>query len=112
MKNCRPTAPCASIASSPPSPAPAPPPAAAPGALSGVSGLTSAEVAEREAAGLTNEQSKDTSRSLAEILRGPAHGSDGRTNLAGALRRAMATCGYPTLKELQKAELTITPVHP
>lgn len=50
-------------------PAPAPPPAAAPGALSGISGLTSAEVAEREAAGLTNEQSKDTSRSLAEILR-------------------------------------------
>ncbi|MCR8675444.1 HAD-IC family P-type ATPase, partial [Micrococcus sp. HG099] len=50
-------------------PAPAPPPAAAPGALSGVSGLTSAEVAEREAAGLTNRQSKDTSRSLAEILR-------------------------------------------
>lgn len=50
-------------------PAPAPPPAAAPGALSGVSGLTAAEVAEREAAGLTNRQSKDTSRSLAEILR-------------------------------------------
>lgn len=49
---------------------------------------------------------------LAEILTGPAHRPDGRTNLAGALRRAMATCGYPTLKELQKAELTITPVHP
>jgi IMP dehydrogenase len=47
---------------------------------------------------------------LAEILTGPAHRSDGRTNIAGALRRAMATCGYPTLKELQKAELTITPV--
>ncbi|WP_254126851.1 GuaB3 family IMP dehydrogenase-related protein [Aquihabitans sp. G128] len=49
---------------------------------------------------------------LAEVLVGPAHRSDGRTNLAGALRRTMATCGYPTLKELQKAELTITPVHP
>jgi IMP dehydrogenase len=47
---------------------------------------------------------------LAEVLLGPAHRSDGRTNLAGALRRAMASCGYPTLKELQKAELTITPV--
>lgn len=49
---------------------------------------------------------------IEEVLVGPAHRSDGRTNLAGALRRAMATCGYPTLKELQKAELTITPVHP
>lgn len=50
--------------------------------------------------------------SLEEVLVGPAHRSDGRTNLAGGLRRAMASCGYPTLKELQKAELTITPVHP
>jgi IMP dehydrogenase len=49
---------------------------------------------------------------LEEVLVGPAHRADGRTNLAGALRRAMATCGYPTLKELQKAELTITPVQP
>lgn len=49
---------------------------------------------------------------LEEVLVGPAHRADGRTNLAGALRRAMASCGYPTLKELQKAELTITPVHP
>jgi IMP dehydrogenase len=49
---------------------------------------------------------------LAEVLSGPAHRSDGRTNLTGALRRAMASCGYPTLKELQKAELTITPVQP
>ena len=49
---------------------------------------------------------------LREILTGPAHRADGRTNLAGALRRTMATVGYPTLKELQKAELTITPVQP
>src|SRR3954470_20244385 len=49
---------------------------------------------------------------LEEILVGPAHDPLGRTNLAGALRRTMATCGYQTLKELQKAELTITPVHP
>ena len=48
----------------------------------------------------------------AEVLVGPAHRPDGRTNLAGALRRSMASCGYPSLKELQKAELTITPVHP
>ena len=50
--------------------------------------------------------------SIEEILVGPAHRSDGRTNLAGALRRTMATCGYPTLKELQTAELTVTPAGP
>ena len=50
----------------PPEPAPAPAPSAAGGALAG---LTAAEVAEREAAGLTNRQSKDTSRSLGQILR-------------------------------------------
>ena len=49
---------------------------------------------------------------LREVLVGPAHRSDGRANLAGGLRRSMASCGYRTLKELQKAELTITPVHP
>ena len=49
---------------------------------------------------------------LAEVLVGPSHRSDGRTNLAGALRRSMASCGFPTLKDLQKADLTITPVHP
>jgi IMP dehydrogenase len=49
---------------------------------------------------------------LREVLVGPAHRADGRTNLAGALRRAMATCGHPTLKELQRAELTVTPVQP
>lgn len=49
---------------------------------------------------------------MEEILVGPAHRSDGRANLAGGLRRAMATCGYPNLKELQRAELTVTPVAP
>ena len=35
----------------------------------GITGLTAAEVAEREAAGLVNVQSRDTSRSLGQILR-------------------------------------------
>ncbi|HEY4377936.1 MAG TPA: IMP dehydrogenase, partial [Acidimicrobiales bacterium] len=48
---------------------------------------------------------------LEEILVGPSHDGAGRTNLCGALRRAMATTGYRTLKELQKAELTVTPRH-
>lgn len=46
---------------------------------------------------------------LEEVLVGPARRSDGRTNLAGGLRRAMATCGAPNLKQLQRAELTVTP---
>ena len=44
-----------------------------------------------------------------EILLGPAHENDGRMNLFGALRTAMATCGYETLKEFQKAEVMIAP---
>jgi IMP dehydrogenase len=47
--------------------------------------------------------------SLREILLGPAHENDGRMNLFGALRTAMATCGYETLKEFQKAEVMIAP---
>jgi IMP dehydrogenase len=47
--------------------------------------------------------------SLREILLGPAHENDGRMNLFGALRTAMATCGYQTLKEFQKAEVMIAP---
>ncbi len=47
--------------------------------------------------------------SLSEILLGPAHENDGRMNLFGALRTAMATCGYETVKEFQKAEVMIAP---
>jgi IMP dehydrogenase len=47
--------------------------------------------------------------SLREILLGPAHENDGRMNLFGALRTSMATCGYQTLKEFQKAEVMVAP---
>ncbi len=47
--------------------------------------------------------------SLQEILLGPAHENDGRMNLFGALRTSMATCGYETLKEFQKAEIMLAP---
>jgi IMP dehydrogenase len=46
--------------------------------------------------------------SFEEILLGPAHHPDGRVNLIGALRRAMALCGYDNLKQLQKADLAVT----
>jgi IMP dehydrogenase len=47
--------------------------------------------------------------SLQEILLGPAHDNDGRMNLFGALRTSMATCGYQTVKEFQKAEVMVAP---
>jgi IMP dehydrogenase len=47
--------------------------------------------------------------SLAEILVGPAHENDGTLNLFGALATSMATTGYATIKEFQKAELVMAP---
>ncbi|HUW02502.1 MAG TPA: GuaB3 family IMP dehydrogenase-related protein [Acidimicrobiales bacterium] len=46
---------------------------------------------------------------LQEVLVGPAHDNDGRTNLFGALRTSMATTGYETVKEFQKAEVMVAP---
>jgi IMP dehydrogenase len=46
---------------------------------------------------------------LAEILEGPGRFADGKTNLVGALRRAMATCGYSDLKEFQRVEVVVAP---
>ena len=46
---------------------------------------------------------------LKEILLGPAPVNDGTMNLFGALRTSMATCGYQTLKEFQKAEVMVAP---
>ena len=46
---------------------------------------------------------------LEQILVGPAHENDGRLNLFGALRTSMATCGYETVKEFQKAEVMVAP---
>jgi IMP dehydrogenase len=47
--------------------------------------------------------------SIEEILTGPAHENDGTFNLFGALATSMATTGYETIKEFQKAELVIAP---
>jgi len=46
---------------------------------------------------------------IEEILTGPAHENDGRRNLFGGLRGSMATTGYATVKEFQKAEVMIAP---
>lgn len=44
---------------------------------------------------------------LAEVLVGPTADASGERNLFGALRRAMAKCGYSNVKEFQKVELTL-----
>ena len=46
---------------------------------------------------------------LKEILVGPAPVNDGTMNLFGALRTSMATTGYATIKEFQKAEVMVAP---
>jgi IMP dehydrogenase len=51
----------------------------------------------------------ETRGTLREVLVGPAHENDGRMNLFGALRTSMATCGYETVKEFQKAEVMVAP---
>jgi IMP dehydrogenase len=50
--------------------------------------------------------------SLAEILQGPGRAADGTSNLVGALRRAMATCGYSDVKEFQRVEVVVAPYQP
>lgn len=46
---------------------------------------------------------------LEEILVGPAHENDGTVNLFGALRMSMATCGYESIKDFQRAEVMVAP---
>ncbi len=46
---------------------------------------------------------------LEEILVGPASENDGRRNLFGGLRVSMATTGYETIKDFQKAEVMVAP---
>jgi len=51
----------------------------------------------------------DITASLKEILVGPAFENDGTLNLFGALRTSMATTGYKTIKDFQKAEVMVAP---
>lgn len=45
---------------------------------------------------------------LEQVLVGPADDASGATGLCTALARAMATCGYATIKEFQRAEVVVT----
>jgi IMP dehydrogenase len=44
---------------------------------------------------------------LEQVLLGPATDATGERNLFGSLRRAMAKCGYSSVKEFQRAELIL-----
>ncbi|WP_106849683.1 GuaB3 family IMP dehydrogenase-related protein [Blastococcus sp. Marseille-P5729] len=44
---------------------------------------------------------------MERVLRGPADRPDGTQNVFGALRRAMAKCGYNELKDFQRVELML-----
>jgi IMP dehydrogenase len=50
----------------------------------------------------------DPRATLEQILVGPAPDDSGTANLAGALRKAMASCGYATVREFNKAEVVVT----
>jgi IMP dehydrogenase len=51
----------------------------------------------------------DQNATLEEIVIGPARENDGRLNLMGALRTSMATCGYESIHDFQKAEVMLAP---
>jgi len=51
----------------------------------------------------------DQSATLEEIIIGPARENDGTLNLMGALRTSMATCGYESIHDFQKAEVMLAP---
>ena len=38
---------------------------------------------------------------------GRSHTPDGTMNLVGALRKALATCGYTEVKEFQRVEIVV-----
>ena len=44
---------------------------------------------------------------LDQIIAGPSHVANGAMNIVGALRKAMATCGYQDLKEFQRCEVVV-----
>src|ERR687886_1724225 len=51
----------------------------------------------------------DQVATLEEIIVGPARENDGTLNLMGALRTSMATCGYESIHDFQKAEVMLAP---
>lgn len=55
-----------------------------------------------------HRQSVDPVGTLAEILNGPSRTGEGQTNLFGSLARTMALSGCEAIKDLQRAEVTVS----
>lgn len=47
--------------------------------------------------------------SLEQVLFGPSHEADGKTNFIGALKRAMASTGYVDVKNFQRCGMVVNP---
>lgn len=50
----------------------------------------------------------DTVGTLAEVLHGPSVTADGTMNIAGALRKAIATTGFSDIKSFQRVDMVVT----
>ena len=50
-----------------------------------------------------------TTGTLEQILYGPSTRADGSLNFVGALKRTMASTGYSEVKDLQKAQVVVSP---
>ncbi|CCY95208.1 gMP reductase [Bifidobacterium longum CAG:69] len=46
---------------------------------------------------------------LEQVLFGPSHQADGKTNFIGALKRAMASTGYVDVKNFQRCGMVVNP---
>lgn len=51
------------------------------------------------------------SGTMEEVLHGPSHHTDGTSNIMGAIRRSMATCGFTDLKSFQRSEVVLNGFH-
>lgn len=49
---------------------------------------------------------------MEQVLFGPSHNADGKTNIIGALKRAMASTGYNDLKQFQKCRVVMSRYRP
>ena len=50
-----------------------------------------------------------TTGTLEQILYGPSTRADGSLNFDGDLKRAMSTTGYAEVKDLQRAQVVVSP---
>ena len=82
-------------------------------AACGGGGAKTAETAQASVSSPTDDISVkvavDQNATLEEIVIGPATENDGTLNLMGALRTSMATCGYESIHDFQKAEVMLAP---